>query len=110
MGRTLRSFDARFATANARLREVIHRSSDEGCHDKGYDEFDWVAYYRDMVEAHSAMAAVYTEAQDVVEPGNLAWSALYDAAKVHLDSAEEAGRSLTAYLARVAGAAAERVA
>ncbi|WP_158853165.1 hypothetical protein [Saccharothrix deserti] len=109
MAKTLKSFDGRLAAAEDRLRKVRRRLAAVD-YDLNADGFDQEAYYRDLIDAETEVAAVFAEARTVVRAGSVAWSALYDAEKVHADYADELRRRLTRHESVAAGSMSKRVA
>lgn len=95
MGGPLQGFDAEFAAADARLREVRVRVAAVGF-DLYAEGFDRVAYFRDVIEAETALARVFAAARQSLRVVDIVWSALYDAERVHLGIAEERRRQLAA--------------
>jgi hypothetical protein len=104
MGGTLEGFDARFAAADARLREVRVRFAAVGF-DLYAEGFDRVAYYRDVIEAETALARVFESARQSLRVVDIVWSALYDAERLHLNVAEESRRQLAASVSDTADTA-----
>ncbi|GAA3621439.1 hypothetical protein GCM10022267_04520 [Lentzea roselyniae] len=93
MARTLRSFDASLRAAEQRLRDVYAGRP------TGDEAQAWAAYFTALADAKSALADVFEAAREVVKPGGIAWSALYDAEKANRYEAEENRRSVGLYVA-----------